>query len=550
VRKERGFIIIHIDALAFDYLLKAIQLGYMPFVRKLLETGDYELAPWDCGLPSATPSFQAGLFYGDNFDVCGFRWHEKDKNFTIEGKNPQAMYVIQERLARGRIPLLEGGAAYFSMLDGGASTALFTLGAMNSSRFLQGLRSVTFALLFFLSPLRLLRIFALSLWEYSRWWAKRAFRSFLSSPLPWTTRPFLNITVNIIFREMQTYACLLDIRRGTPAIYINYYGYDEVAHQTGPSAAEAFRVLKGIDSQIRRIFKACSRAPFRQYDIFIMSDHGLTPSVPFREAFGQSLGDFLRGLVEREESLREIYGPERSQYKGPWRKLLRALQTLGPWSSEETPTPEEKIIVSCSGPLAHVYFNAWRERLSLSRLSKLYPSLLKGLIGHPGVGLVALKEGEEIHLLSSGGAAVWKDGEIRGDLSILAPYGEPEEIAGEIARLASFPHSGDVVVIGAMRGKSTIVTFEEQKATHGGPGGTQTKAFILYPAYIPLKIGPKTRSPDFYRFFLSYYRPELKRKSLRVRVDPEAVASGVPYKGDAPLSGQLHSLARGGSAGD
>jgi hypothetical protein len=549
-KKGRGFIIIHIDALAFDYLIKAVQRGYMPFVRKLLEGGNYKLELWDCGLPSATPSFQAGLFYGDNFDICGFRWYEKDRNFTIEGKNPQAMHVIQERLARGTVPLLEGGAAYFSMLDGGASTALFTLGAMSSSYFLPGLRNVTWALFFLLNPLRFLRIFGLSLWEYARWWAKRLFRSFFPSPLPWTTKPFLNITVNILFREMQTYACLMDIYRGLPAIYVNYFGYDEVAHQTGPSAAEALRVLKGIDSQIRQIFKMCSREPFNRYDVFIMSDHGLTPSVPFREAFGQSLGDFIRGLVERVESLREISGPERSQYRGPWRKLLKAFRNISPWFSEELPTPEEEVIVSCSGPLAHVYFNAWRERLSFSQISSLYPNLLKGLIEHPGVGLVALKEGEEIHLLSARGSAVIKGGEVQGDLSFLAPYGEPEDVAKEIARLASFPHSGDVIVVGAMKGKSTIVTFEDQKATHGGPGGAQTRAFIIYPAYIPLKIGPQTRPHDFYRFFLNYYRPELNRKPFGVRVDSEAIASGVSHQGDTPPSGQLHGLARGRSAGD
>ncbi len=528
----KNFIIIHIDALAYDYLLKAIKRGYMPFVRKLLESGSYKLALWNCGLPSATPSFQAGLLYGDSFDICGFRWYEKDKNFAVEGKNPQAIHMVQERIARGKIPLLKGGAVYFSMLDGGASTALFTLGAMNSSSFLQSLKGATWALLFLLNPIRFLRIFTLSVWEYARWWVKKILRSFFPSPLRCTTKPFLNIVVNILFREIQTYACLMDIYRNLPALYTNYYGYDEVAHQVGPASEEAFRVLKGIDSQIKQIFKMCSREPFNNYDIYILSDHGLTPSVPFREAFGQSFGDFVKELVaETAVAIKEFYGPERAEYKGPWRRLLETLRAMSPWplGEEEEKVPEGAVVVACSGPLAHIYFTSRQERLSLSQVNAFYPGLLNKLLEHSGIGLVALKEGDEFHILSSKGSVVWKGGKARGDLKIFAPYGEPEEVAEEMVRLVSFPHAGDIIVVGAINRRGVIVTFEDQVATHGGPGGAQTRAFILYPVHVPLKIGPRTRASDFYRFFLNFYRQDLSHKPLGVSVKSETVTSDVPH---------------------
>ena len=525
---ERNFIIIHIDALAFDYLLKAIRRGYMPFVRKLLESGNYRLALWNCGLPSATPSFQAGLFYGDSFDICGFRWYEKDRNVTIEGKNPQSMHLVQERVAGGKIPLLRGGAAYFSMLDGGAANALFALGSMDSSHFLQSVRGVTWALLFLLNPVRFLRIFALSLWEYIRWWARRTFQTLFPSPLPWATNPFLNIVVNILFREMQTYACLMDIYRNLPAIYTNYYGYDEVAHQTGPASEEAFRVLKGIDSQIRQIFKMCSEEPFDRYDIFIMSDHGLTPSVPFRKAYGQSFGDFVREIV-KETAIREFYGSERMEYRGPFRRLMEALRSVGnwPWNEDAERVPEGTVVVSCSGPLAHIYFTAHRERLSLSQIGRLYPGVIEKLLEHPGVGIIAAEEGEEIRFLSSEGSLTWEKGRVRGDLSIFAPYGDPGEVAEEMARLASFPHAGDLIVLGAMRKKGVIVTFEEQVATHGGPGGAQTRAFILYPSHVPLRVGPRTRARDFYRFFLAYYRGKTLPEPLALEVSEAGLEAGL-----------------------
>ncbi len=530
---ERRFIIIHIDALAYDYLLKALQRGYMPFVRRLLESGNYRLALWNCGLPSATPAFQAGLFYGDSFDICGFRWHEKDRNITIEGKNPQSMHLVQERIARGKVPLLKGGAAYFSMLDGGAANALFALGSMDSSHFIQSVKGVTWALLFLLNPLRFSRIFALSLWEYARWWVKRTFRSFLPSPLPWATKPFLNIVVNVLFREMQTYACLMDIYRGLPAIYTNYYGYDEVAHQTGPTSEEAFRVLKGIDSQIKQIFRMCSQEPFSRYDIFIMSDHGLTPSVPFREAYGLSFGEFVREVV-REATIKEFSGPERGEYRGPWRRFLEAIRSAGwPWSEETEKVPEGAVVVSCSGPLAHIYFTSHRERLSLSHIARFYPGVVERLAEHPGIGLLAVREGEGIRFLSSRGSLVWEKGRVYGDLSILSPYGDPSEVAGEMARLVSFPHAGDIVVLGAVKKRGVVVSFEDQVATHGGPGGAQTRAFILYPAHVPLMVGPGTRARDFYRFFLACYRGELPPEPLAVEAFEEMGAG----KGTPPRSG-------------
>ena len=63
-RHRRGLIIIQIDALAYEYLLKALERGYMPFLKRLLDRGDYKLALWNCGLPSTTPAIQAGLLFG------------------------------------------------------------------------------------------------------------------------------------------------------------------------------------------------------------------------------------------------------------------------------------------------------------------------------------------------------------------------------------------------------------------------------------------------------------------------------------------------------
>ena len=40
---------------------------------------------------------------------------------------------------------------------------------------------------------------------------------------------------NVAFREIATQGCLLDIARGVPFVYLNFSGYDEVAHHRGPN---------------------------------------------------------------------------------------------------------------------------------------------------------------------------------------------------------------------------------------------------------------------------------------------------------------------------
>ena len=50
----------------------------------------------------------------------------------------------------------------------------------------------------------------------------------------------------------------------------------------------------------------------------------------------------------------------------------------------------------------------------------------------------------------------------------------------EMARVARFPHAGDLILLGAWDGKR-VICFEEQVASHGGLGGPQGWPFLAYP---------------------------------------------------------------------
>ena len=62
--------------------------------------------------------------------------------------------------------------------------------------------------------------------------------------------------------------------------------------------------------------------------------------------------------------------------------------------------------------------------------------------------------------------------------------------AAEIASLASYPSSGDLLVNGAWFKEGRVVVFESQTSSHGGLGGAQTEAFLVAP------VGWGTRAED------------------------------------------------------
>src|SRR5690349_7612257 len=64
--ERRGLIMLQIDALAHADLRRALDMGYCPTIARLLQKEGFAIRRWFCGLPSATPYCQAGIFHGEN----------------------------------------------------------------------------------------------------------------------------------------------------------------------------------------------------------------------------------------------------------------------------------------------------------------------------------------------------------------------------------------------------------------------------------------------------------------------------------------------------
>ena len=85
----------------------------------------YTLRRWFCGLPSATPYCQAGIFHGENDGIPAFRFYDKAERRVITCNTPAGVQYIRDRIhAPGA---LAGGSSYVNLLDGDAQTVAFTV---------------------------------------------------------------------------------------------------------------------------------------------------------------------------------------------------------------------------------------------------------------------------------------------------------------------------------------------------------------------------------------------------------------------------------------
>jgi hypothetical protein len=163
---ERGFIVLQIDALSHDDVVRAIDRGYAPNLRRLIDRHGWRLRRYPAGLPSATPAAQAAIFFGTKQDIPAFRFYEKRERRVIIGSKPADVQHIRDRLPATGI--LQGGAGYANIYDGGADRAVFTLAARQPQAFLEKMGGGRLALLLMLHPVRAFRMVLAGVWEYLR----------------------------------------------------------------------------------------------------------------------------------------------------------------------------------------------------------------------------------------------------------------------------------------------------------------------------------------------------------------------------------------------
>jgi hypothetical protein len=544
-RRRRGFIIVQIDALSFEDLNRALDAGYMPHLRSMLGSS-HRMLQWRCGVPSDTAAIQCALMYGQKPDVPGFYWLDRSTGRPVICSWPLDMVAVERRNAQGRPGLFRHGSVYMGMAAGGAQRAVFTTSALGQTAFPPKLTGIDVLALLVLHPYRLSRAVVLTAAEvvlglYQTLTARVRRR--------YVTRegifPVTRAITHVLFRELITLGIRLDIYRGVPSIYANFIGYDGVSHHLGPRSGPAYRTLKALDRQIRDIKRAIDTIALRPYDLYIISDHGMTESRKFDHLYGQSLAQFIaahgvdppeareldtvsyQDMAAKqgmEELAADIDGRKSSITGFLADRAMRLAMRIGtgPLQAGLSDEKDSPVLAIYSSALANVYFTRFSHTPDMNEIECAAPGLLSALRTHPGVGVVLAREGGRVMALHPSGV-VDLDAAKPEELEFLRLYDDPAILAPQLVELARMPSAGDLLVFGAFDG-AVVVSFEDHAGSHGGLGGVQMFPFMVAPADQADAFAAITDSTELHALFARRYHVVTETKRVKPSSAPTAAA--------------------------
>jgi hypothetical protein len=533
--------IVQIDGLAEEVLREEVAAGKLPTVAKWVNSGSHRLVGWECAVPSMTSAVQAGLFYGDNSGIPAFRWFDKGKGTLFVSNHAPDARALDARLGTAAGDgggLLADGASISNLLSGGANQSVLTMAGLVSDEGKRQINTRDFYT-YLASPYNLLRgllgFFGDVLVEYWEAWQQQR-----KKVEPRMHRggvfPYLRAATTVIMRDAAVWMTIDAMYSGRRVAYMDFLGYDEVAHHAGHESEDARRVLRRFDSHLAALEDAIRRAP-RPYDLVLLSDHGQSTGWTFKQRYGYSLGDLVNRLIAeggkagqpgaggdatgtpavRETGgdegwghlnalLTEVVRTEGVTGRGARQLLRRRGDAAGAPADqaedgaagadqEEGPRvalgPEEKereaaagadVVVCPSGNLANIYFTREPGRLSLEYLVATYPGLVEGLASHEGIGFVLVYSEARGHVvMGPKGARDLDSGRVMGDEDPLAVFSP--NLAAQLRRISGYDNVGDLLINSFYDPKTgEVAAFEELIGCHGGAGGPQQAPFLLYPA--------------------------------------------------------------------
>jgi hypothetical protein len=444
----RGLVIVHVDGLGADSIEEALREGKMPFIKSLMETEGYELHRYRCGIPSTTPFVQAGILYGDNSEIPSFRWWDRNEQLLVQFGAGSTFKKVAAKYFHGCQPLTEGGAAIAACYPAGAAE---TFGIAYQDRRYSGQESGSrsawkVVLPYLANPLNLLDL----LWHGLDSIAQTALafgRDRLSGRIAAGTYAVTDVLEEMFVHHVTRHAVTRAMSDGYSPIYAGFYAFDETGHAFGPDDPYAMRILRHVDSTIRKI----ARNRGDRYEMVVLSDHGQIDTIPFGRISDKAFGELVAGWLP---------GYRIQEMKG---------KAFGPPDEEAL----GRLNITNSGGLSHLYFADRPERFTYSALTAQFPGLARNIAAIDGVGLVMARDGDADVFLTGGQ-------ELRGEAvkPVLAQYDDPDVLLSQLSRLNSFHSSGDLVVFGAFK-DGRQVNFEKQAGGHGSIGGEQAHPFVL-----------------------------------------------------------------------
>jgi uncharacterized membrane protein YvlD (DUF360 family) len=511
-----GVFFLEIDGLARPVLERAMELGYAPTMKRWLEDGSHKLVDWETDLSSQTSASQAGLLHGNNYDIPAFRWYDRQRKKIVASSNPDEVAKIERDHSDGNGLLVDGGASRGNLLSGDAPNVMNTASTIKDfSRF-----HTSDFYAYFADPYNFTRTLLLLFWdivlERFRFWQQR--RKDVQPRLDRHHRNYKYALVRggttVFLRELSIYTLIGDLFAGTPSAYATFVGYDEVAHHSGVETHDAFDALYKIDQQFARLESAAERAP-RPYHFVVLSDHGQSGGLTFKQRYGKSLAELVQQLTDDyqvggyeentegisnlnnvlSDALQHEDSNTAKRAAATAKRFAQVRETSEIVKAEVLSADEVKgdqvpgIVVMASGNLGLIYGTNQDKRVSLEEIELVFPGMLDGLVRHEGIGFAmvsSIKHGPVV--IGANGRHYLEEERIEGE-DPLADFGP--RAAQHLIREDSFPNCPDILVNSFYNAESNeVAAFEELIGCHGGMGGYQTQPFVLYPADLSIPDGP------------------------------------------------------------
>jgi len=523
-RKKRKLLIIQIDALSHEILQRMFDKGSCRFLKSLIDKHDYHFQKYNCGIPSGTPTVQAGIMYGDNSVIPGFRFLDKKSRKSISFGNPNNAKHMENTYFSKKKGILEKGSSYSNQFSGGAHRSILTMSTMTKNKKFRRIKESNIWLFLFLHPASLLRVLYFTVAEMIIEFLELITHPFLrlfgkKKAIFGFRIPIRRFLMNVILTELITIGAIMDIKRHVPKIYLNFLNFDDIAHLRGPNSLASYFTLRALDRRVKRIVK---NVKDDEYDIFIMSDHGQVDAVPFRAVNGMTLAEFIGkcarvpsfGLTSAHEGRLSIIGVVLKKsvmflkfVSTPLRwmgtvSVKGMLKVIKPKKYRFVWDEKEAIFVLDSCALANVYFNRWKERADLKKIEKKHPKLITKLLRNKSIGLVMAKKGDDIVIMHrKGKVIISKDRVKKSGKDFLKRFGEEDVLIRQFRDLDRKKFLGDLVLFGNYA-NGLAVSFTAHVGAHGGIGGNMCYPFMISKERFNLKKVANAR--QLHRVFKSY----------------------------------------------
>ncbi len=493
-----GIIFLEIDGLAMPVLRRAMRDGNAPVMARWFASGSHHLLEWEPDLSSQTGASQAGILLGSNEDIPAFRWVEKETGRVMTCSAPADCAEIERRLASGAGLLIDGGASRGNLLSGEADEVILTVSRMEADKKANpGYRA------FLANGFNVTRELVLFCWEVGLEWSAAA-RQRRRDVIPRGQRggryPFLRAALCVIVRDLIAFGVVTDMMRGRPAVYATFSSYDEVAHHSGLERVDTLDALRKLDKQFGRIEK-CRRYAPRPYKLVVLSDHGQTQGMTFKQRNGYGLDELVQRSLSRGEVMGMSAGDEHdTAINQAWGEA-----TGRTGSHEEHGPSDGRAIVLGSGNLGLVYLMEEKRRLSAEEIHERHPNLIPALTAHPHIGFVLMRSAEHGAVaVGSRGTHYLATGEVEAE-DPLALFSA--NAPAHLRRTDGFEHVADIMVNSFYDPDlEQGCAFEELISFHGGLGGPQTSPFILYPVELPAPDEPIVGAAGVHRLLVGWRR--------------------------------------------